>query len=73
MNKQMTVRQLKKLVDAEIKNGNGNRMIVISDDNEGNGFHGMFYGFTTIEPHEKDLFNIYDSCSEEPNEIIILG
>ena len=70
---QMTVKELKKLVDQEIKNGNGNRMIVISDDNEGNGFHGMFYGFTIINPKEKDWYPISDSCSDDIDKVIVLG
>ena len=70
---QLTVKDLKKFCEQEIKNGNGNKLIVVSDDNEGNGFHGLFYAFTTIKENEKDWFSIYDSHSEEPNEIIVLG
>lgn len=73
MNKQLTVKMLKALCEKQISNGNGNRMIVISDDNEGNGFHGLFYGFTPINKGEQSLFNINDSVSEDINEIIILG
>lgn len=73
MSKQLTVTQLKKLCDNEIKKGNGNRMIVISDDNEGNGFHGLFFGFTIIEEKDKPFYDIYDSQSEDINKIIILG
>ena len=74
MSKQLTVTQLKKLCDNEIKKGNGNRMIVISDDNEGNGFHGLFFGFKIIEEKDKPFYdNIYDSQSEDINKIIILG
>ena len=57
----------------EIKKGNGKRKIVISDDNEGNGYHGLFFGFTAINKGEEDLYHIYDSVSENINEIIILG
>jgi hypothetical protein len=70
---QLTVKQLKKFVDKAIREGYGDRMIVISDDNEGNGFHGMFYGFTTFTQKEKNYFNIYDSHSDDPDKIIILG
>jgi hypothetical protein len=73
MSKQLTITQLKKLCDNEIKKGDGNRMIVISDDNEGNGYHGLFFGFTTIATDEKDFFPISDSVSEDINKIIILG
>ena len=73
MNNQVTINQLKMLCEKEIKKGNGNKMIVLSDDNEGNGYHGMFYGFTEIEKGEEQYFDIYDSVSENINEIIILG
>ena len=71
--KQLTITLLKKLCDLEIKKGNGNRMIVISDDNEGSGFHGLFYGFTTIDKKEKDFYQVYDSQSDDVDKIIILG
>ena len=50
------------------------RKIVISNDNEGNGFHGLFYGITfeheDVAPYVDD---IYDSCEKDPNKIVILG
>jgi hypothetical protein len=73
MSKQLTVKTLKALCEKQIVLGNGNRMIVVSDDNEGNGFHGLFYGFTIIDKGEETLFQINDSISEDINEIIILG
>jgi hypothetical protein len=73
MNKQITVKMLKAFCEKQIKNGNGNRMIVISNDNEGNGFHGLFYGFTPINKGEESFYAISDSVSEDINEIIILG
>ena len=69
---QMTVKELYKLVQAEMKKGNGDKLIVISDDNEGNGYHGMFFGFTS-----KDLEylqdDIYDSITNDIDKIIVLG
>lgn len=81
MNRQMTVKQLYELCKEEIKKGNGNKYIVISDDNEGNGYHGMFYGFSdAIEMDEQcKLFggsiedDVYDSCFTKAEDIIILG
>ena len=48
MNKQMTVNDLFELCKEAIRKGYGNKNIVLSDDNEGNGYHGMFYGFTEV-------------------------
>jgi hypothetical protein len=81
MNNQMTVKQLLKLCQEEVKKGNGNKFIVVADDNEGNGYHGMFYGFSDAMEMEADLQEygdsienqIYDSCYTKPEEIIILG
>lgn len=66
----MTVKDLYNLCKLQIeKYGNGDKNIVISDDNEGNGYHGLFYGFTDIE----DGFDIYDSQTNSPDDTIILG
>lgn len=81
MNSQMTVKKLLKLCQEEVKKGNGDKFIVVADDNEGNGYHGMFYGFTDAIELEADLKDfgdsvenqIYDSCYTNPEEIIILG
>lgn len=71
MNNQMTVKQLLKLCQEEVKKGNCDKFIVVADDNEGNSYHGMFYGFT--DANELYGYEIYDSCHTEPEEIIILG
>ncbi|MBQ6935106.1 MAG: hypothetical protein IJN49_01030 [Clostridia bacterium] len=68
--KQITVKELYKLCKEQIDEGKGNRMIVISDDNEGNGFHGMFYAFTDADEFIDD---IHDSQSENPKKLIVLG
>lgn len=68
---QLTVNELLDLCKKEIKNGNGNKRIVISDDNEGNGYHGLFYGFTKNVNDFAD--EIYDSVSSSSDDTIILG
>lgn len=70
--KQMTIKELSMIANKCVKDGYGDRMLVISDDNEGNGFHGLFYGITVkdIESY-KDL--IYDSTTDDMNKIAILG
>ena len=71
MNKQMTVKDLLALCIKEYEAGNGNKNIVISDDNEGNGFHGMFYGFSEVNDYFSD--QIYDSHTCKADDTIILG
>ena len=74
---QMTVKQLLELCKQEVEKGNGNKIIVLSDDNEGNGYHGMFFGFTSKVKDIKDCTEngtiVYDSHSDNPKEIVILG
>ena len=43
----MTVETLFKMCVQEIKKGNGKKEIMISDDEEGNGYHELYYGFDT--------------------------
>ena len=77
MSQQLTVRMLYKMALKEIHKGNGEKMVVISDDTEGNGYHGLFFGFTSSENGIKECLEasngIYDSESENPQEIVILG
>ena len=42
-----TVAELLVLCQDQIQKGNGKKEILLSDDDEGNGFHILFYGFTT--------------------------
>lgn len=69
---QLTVKKLLELCKQAVKNGLGDKKIVISDDNEGNGYHGMFYGFTILTEDNQDYYPIYDS-NAAIDETIILG
>lgn len=42
----LTVNQLYSFCKKQIDKGNGNKHIIISDDDEGNGYHTLFYQFT---------------------------
>lgn len=69
--KQLTVNDLLKLCQQAVSEGNGNKNIVLSDDNEGNGYHGLFYGFTPLDDGFEDM--IYDSHTHSIDDTIILG
>lgn len=75
--KMRTINDLAKLVDAEIKKGNGEKMIMLSDDDEGNGYHGLYYAFTPTEkvfddsPYSPSL--PYGVKKEEVKDYVILG
>ena len=69
-----TVELLKKLCEQEIALGNGEKQILISDDDEGNGYHTLFYGFTSNQDEIKGLYELgifHDD--NDPNNVIILG
>lgn len=43
--KPLTINDLKRECEKQIKLGNGNKVIMLSDDDEGNGFHYCWYTF----------------------------
>ena len=72
----LTINDLAKFVNAEIKKGNGAKKIMISNDDEGNGYHGLYFDFT---PTDKIFSGLYPPSlpygvkSEELKDYIILG
>ena len=59
--KGITVEQLYLDCAKMIKAGNGKRHIMISNDDEGNGYHELFYGFS---PNLQNEVNFGDSWAE---------
>lgn len=47
MSKPLTIKDLLKHCQDEIKKGHGDHVIMLSDDDEGNGYHYCWYSFTT--------------------------
>ena len=64
----MTINDLLKLCIEQIQKGNGNKTIYLSDDDEGNGYHEMYYGFSN-EVKELDFYGTI----KDPEDAIILG
>ena len=58
----------------------GNMKIMISSDDEGNNYHYLWYGFTTVKQYNEEMDEygfphfswLSDNCSDE-NDTIILG
>jgi hypothetical protein len=75
MNKPLTVNELLQLCKMEISKGNGDKSIMISQDDEGNGYHYLWFGFTTSEEMQED--DMFTMCVEEDvapmSDTIILG
>jgi hypothetical protein len=73
----MTVKELYLELAEEIKKGNGDKYIVVADDNEGNGYHGMFYGVTSdpkmVRENIECSNGLSDCCEINYDNIVILG
>lgn len=68
---QLTVTELRKALQKAEKEGLGNRLLVTSDDEEGNGLHGIWYGVTKCE--ELAGINICDSVTEDVTKLVCIG
>ena len=51
----LTVNDLLKECQKQVKLGNGNKTIMISQDDEGNGYHYLWYSFTPMEIMEESI------------------
>ena len=71
----LTINDLAKYCTKQIESGNGDKKILISNDDEGNGFHELFYEFS----NPQDIFNgqypPHSPISKEKmfEEYVILG
>ena len=50
-NRPMTVKQLLRFCQEEIKAGHGDCSILLSDDDEGNGYHYCWYSFSMVDEY----------------------
>ncbi len=69
--KPITIKDLYKLCKEQIVKGNGDKVIMLSDDDEGNGYHYMWYSFCSVE----DAFaeDYIDENIAGKDDTIILG
>lgn len=83
MNKPFTVKQLYKECKKQIDAGNGDKVIMLSQDDEGNGYHYLWYSFTRIADFEKPFemggkkyqfdFEYADERVAKKEDTIVLG
>lgn len=81
--KALTVNDLYKECIKQIKKGNGNKTIMISQDDEGNGYHYLWYSFITTQELDKETeemglpdtykFNYNDNRVSKKEDTIVLG
>lgn len=68
--KELTVLDIYKLCEEQIKKGNQNKIVMTSDDYEGNGYHYLYYHFSTVKEAEAEDY-INKNISDENNTIIL--
>lgn len=68
---QITVKQMHAALAREIKKGNGDKMLITGNDNEGNGYHGVF--FTITDADDIKTFLISDSITNDVSKLMIIG
>lgn len=81
--KALTIKDLKRACEEEIRKGNGNKTIMISSDDEGNSYHYLWFAFTPMEIMEKPIefqgklvsfpFEFADERVAKKEDTIILG
>lgn len=72
---QIKLKDLYQACKEHMEAGNGEKSLILSDDNEGNGYHGMFFTLTVITPENVDGFSGLIGDNSEPNiqNIIVVG
>lgn len=73
MNKPLTIKQLYKLCKEEIDKGHGDYTIILSDDDEGNGYHYCWYSFTELSADFEDAMYCLSEDIAPIDKTIILG
>lgn len=76
---QLTVKTLFDVLKKKLKEHPeiANKKIAISDDNEGNSYHGLFYAITFDPNSVRECIEysngVSDSDTQDPNELVLLG
>ena len=65
------VKDLLELCKLEVEKGNGDKVILISNDDEGNGYHYLWYSFCEVEDVEAEEY--IDEKIAKKEDTIILG
>lgn len=69
----LTIDELYAILAEEKKNGNGKKKIMISTDDEGNGYHPLFFGVTQISDDFSYATFYSISFEDAKKNCVILG
>jgi len=70
---QITVNQMLAYCQEQVRRGNGDKYLITADDNDGNGYHGIFYGLTNASDIDDIEDLIYDSQIKDPDKLMCIG
>ena len=71
---QIKLKDLYQSCKEQMEAGNGEKSLILSDDNEGNGYHGMFFTLTVITPENVDGFvGLIGDNADNIHNIIVVG
>ncbi len=74
MDKGRTVKELFEACKIQIAKGNGDKHILVADDDEGNGFHTLFYQFTDADTEDFEyLLKLEHDGTHTKDNCVILG
>ena len=72
--KGIKLKELLELCRVHVDAGNGDKTVLISCDDEGNGFHTLFYG---IESDIENIRKLKEVCgfhdNNDPEDVVVLG
>ena len=68
---QVTVGEMCEQLKKAVAEGHGDKYLIAANDNEGNGFHGVFFHYSPAEEGIEDL--ISDSQVTDISKLIIIG
>lgn len=69
----LTVGQLALACQLQINKGNGDKYVLISDDDEGNGYHTLFYEFLTDKDEIEACLELEHDGTHTVDNCVILG
>ena len=71
--KQLQLKDLYEACKAHMEAGNGDKYLIAANDNEGNGYHGVFYLITEVKPDDKHIEWLISDSNHPINELLIIG
>jgi len=74
MTGQMTVERLYQECARLMRMGLGKKIVLVTDDDEGNGYHALWYDFTTDVNQIRETKQVcYFHDDDDPKDVVLIG